>query len=655
MSRLKLSIIVFFFAILGPLAFVIFQTYGVLEREERSQLAFFAQTLIDRMEQELAALIQDEENRAVDEYHHFLAQTSTGTAPSRSLSPLAELPYPAYILGYFQNNPDGSFQTPLAHKGAEVPANKQQIITQLETINSLFNSRKYRLSARQQDDAEGELPATIEAVEEDKVASRFAERYLARSKSESPKEYLGKKQQRVEKISPEQAFNVAREEELFLDEVQQQEKSSQLPAAAEPAAGVVSQDAVQSEITSSASKDSAYSTRIDSPVSAAPAPAKQIHFQVEVAPFQSVSIDDDQLYIFRRIAINNQIYRQGFIVLVTPLMEHLISAHFANQPLAEYTTIQLQRRDRGPGVKSMQAGVAGSVTTPLVSRVFPSPFDFLSVSLQARTIPASPARGTLTIALAVLALFLCAGLIVIYKSATAIVELSERRSQFVSSVTHELKTPLTNIRMYVEMLEQGIAATPEREQEYLGILSSESTRLSSLINNVLELAKLEKQQRQFHMESGDIGEVLKEVQGIMGEKLLQEGFILTIDSPDIPSFVFDREVIIQIMVNLIENSIKFGRDATPKQITITTELFDKQVSISVSDTGAGIPPADVSKIFNDFYRADNELTRTTGGTGIGLALVKKFVTAMGGKVTAANNQGPGCTITIFLPRSADIM
>ena len=139
------------------------------------------------------------------------------------------------------------------------------------------------------------------------------------------------------------------------------------------------------------------------------------------------------------------------------------------------------------------------------------------------------------------------------------------------------------------------------------------------------------------------------------EKLLQEGFILTIDSPDIPSFVFDREVIIQIMVNLIENSIKFGRDATPKQITITTELLDKQVSISVSDTGAGIPPADVSKIFNDFYRADNELTRTTGGTGIGLALVKKFVTAMGGKVAAANNQGPGCTITIFLPRSADIM
>ena len=110
---------------------------------------------------------------------------------------------------------------------------------------------------------------------------------------------------------------------------------------------------------------------------------------------------------------------------------------------------------------------------------------------------------------------------------------------------------------------------------------------------------------------------------------------------------------IQIMLNLLENSIKFGRHSTPKQITIATELVNNQVSISVSDTGAGIPPSDLSKIFNDFYRAENELTRTTGGTGIGLALVKKFVTAMGGNVAAANNQGPGCTITILLPLSAD--
>ena len=538
MSRLKLSIIVFFFAILGPLAFVMFQSYEVLEREERSQLAFFAQTLIDRMEQELSELIQEEENRAVDEYHHFLAPPSTGAALSRSLSPLAELPYPAYILGYFQNNPDGSFQTPLASDGAEVPADKQQIITQLKSINSLFNSRKYSLSGPTLDDAEGVPLATVEQVQEDKVATRFAERYLARSKSESEKEYLGKKQQRVEQISPEQAFNVAPDEELFFDEVQQQEIDSQLSAAAEPAAGIVAADAGKRKMTSSARKGSAHSARIDSIASSAPAPAKQEHFQVEVAPFQSVSIDDEQLYIFRRIAINNQIYRQGFIVLVTPLMKHLVSTHFANQPLADYTTIQLQRRDREPGVKSLQAGVAGVSNDTLVSRVFPSPFDFLSVSLQARTIPASPARGTLNIALALLALFLCAGLIVIYKSATAIVELSERRSQFVSSVTHELKTPLTNIRMYVEMLEQGIAASPEREQEYLGILSSESRRLSNLINNVLELAKLEKKQRQFHMERGDIGELLREVQGIMGEKLLQEGFTLTIDSPALPSFFF---------------------------------------------------------------------------------------------------------------------
>ena len=143
---------------------------------------------------------------------------------------------------------------------------------------------------------------------------------------------------------------------------------------------------------------------------------------------------------------------------------------------------------------------------------------------------------TLTLALAILGIVMVAGLVAIYHSARTVRDLSERRSQFVSAVTHELKTPLTNIRMYIEMLEQGIAATPEREQEYFGILSSESARLSGLINNVLELSRLEKQTRRFDLKEGDLTDVLADVQSVTAENLAREGYDLTVRSGRLPVF-----------------------------------------------------------------------------------------------------------------------
>ena len=143
------------------------------------------------------------------------------------------------------------------------------------------------------------------------------------------------------------------------------------------------------------------------------------------------------------------------------------------------------------------------------------------------------------------------GLFAIYQSAKAIVDLSERRSNFVSSVTHEVKTPLTNIRMYIEMLEQGIARDRDLEQDYFRIVGSESERLTRLINNVLEFSKLEKKQRHFDLQEGSFEDVVRDVQDIMHEKLRQEGFTLTVEKEQARPFKYDREVMIQILTNLI--------------------------------------------------------------------------------------------------------
>jgi len=208
---------------------------------------------------------------------------------------------------------------------------------------------------------------------------------------------------------------------------------------------------------------------------------------------------------------------------------------------------------------------------------------------------------------------------------------------------------LTNIRMYIEMLEQGIARDPEREQEYFRILDSEGARLTRLINNVLELSKLEKKQRHIDLQTGTFEEVIEEVKRVMQAKLGQEGFTLSVEADQIRPFAYDREVMIQVLINLIENSMKFGKSAPEREIGIRTVQEPDGVKIMVSDTGPGIPRHALKKIFDDFYRVDNALTRATRGTGIGLALVKKFIHLMGGTVTAADNEGPGCTITIRLP------
>lgn len=144
--------------------------------------------------------------------------------------------------------------------------------------------------------------------------------------------------------------------------------------------------------------------------------------------------------------------------------------------------------------------------------------------------------------------------------------------------------------------------------------------------------------------------MLQEIQTILQETLRQEGFTLTVERGEIPDFPYDRDVIVQILLNLIDNSIKFGRTSPVRKITLRLAAEKRHVTISVSDTGPGIPRSALRKIFDDFYRGEHEVSRATRGTGIGLALVKKFITALQGTVHAENNSGPGCTITLSLPK-----
>ncbi|CAG1770632.1 partial Sensor protein kinase WalK, partial [uncultured bacterium] len=379
-------------------------------------------------------------------------------------------------------------------------------------------------------------------------------------------------------------------------------------------------------------------------------PGTEAELQAEVAPFQSVFIDPARVFVFRRILIEGRMYRQGFVLQLDLFLSHLAHTHFSPQPMAGFAHLRLRAVDQGREMRTNEAGASADRPRISLSRTFPPPFGFVQAALACNDIPPSAGRGTLNLALAVLAGVVVLGLLAIYHSTGKILDFSDRQSRFVSAVTHELKTPLTNIRMYIEMLEQGMARDPEREQEYFRILQSEGARLTRLITNVLELAKLEKKHRRPNLQKGGFAEVLADVEDLMQTALQQAGFRLKIENTLREPFRYDREIMVQVLINLIENSLKFGRSSPVKEITLRLSEAGDHVGIEVADTGPGIPAGDLKKVFTDFYRADNAVTSAAGGTGIGLALVRRFVALLGGRIAAANNTGTGCTIRIDLPR-----
>ncbi|MEW5736860.1 MAG: HAMP domain-containing sensor histidine kinase [Thermodesulfobacteriota bacterium] len=375
---------------------------------------------------------------------------------------------------------------------------------------------------------------------------------------------------------------------------------------------------------------------------------------VEVAPLQSLFLSADTVFVFRRIMVGNETFRQGFVVDVPALLAYFCRDLFEGQPMAGFAGLSLSAEDAGREVSRCNAGHGAKGHAFLLSRSFPRPFSFLAGTIACDQIPATRSRSRLNIMIAILALVLCAGFFALFWSARAAWEYSERRSAFVSSVTHELKTPLTNIRLYIEMLESGMAVDREREEEYLRILSSESGRLSRLIENVLEFSRLERKRRVMSLATGDLSEVLAAVRDAHGPRLENEGFRFRIRKDGIEPFAYDREAMVQVISNLVDNARKFSGASPEKEIEISVIQDENETRIAVSDRGPGIPRKALSKIFQDFYRVENAPGPLVGGTGIGLALTRKLVAAMGGKVTAKNNDGPGLTVTIRLPRKSKL-
>lgn len=243
------------------------------------------------------------------------------------------------------------------------------------------------------------------------------------------------------------------------------------------------------------------------------------------------------------------------------------------------------------------------------------------------------------------------GGILVFYDMTEIRNLEKMRKEFVANVSHELKTPLTSIKGFIETLLSGTYKNPGQSEAFLKMMEQDSDRLTRLIDDLLELSRVESKKVQLKLETLSLNqEAAKSLllcQRLIEEKSLKLENHITEENDF--SVRADADKLQQIFINLIDNAVKFNR--VNGRIILRAEKVHSFVKISVEDTGCGIPQKDLSRIFERFYRVDKARSRALGGTGLGLAIVKHLVEAHGGDVSCQSTVEKGSIFSFTLPRA----
>jgi signal transduction histidine kinase len=296
------------------------------------------------------------------------------------------------------------------------------------------------------------------------------------------------------------------------------------------------------------------------------------------------------------------------------------------------------------------SGEAGALQAGIPFQTF---FPFWELSLTAA--PAGPAgsspsrdvvvfAGSTVLVLCVLAL----GVLLLLRDVSRETQLNRLRSNFVSGVSHELKTPLTLIRLYTETLLDEEQFRPEERKGFYQIILRESERLTHLIERALDFARVDRREKQYHLEEGDLAPFITQTVQVYGDYLKRRGFsVETSLAPSLPAVAFDPDAVAQAVVNLLDNAAKYSGESKFVGVRLLTE--DSAVVFEVADSGIGIPAEEYEKIFQQFYRSGTRSGK--GGYGLGLYLVKHIMDAHGGRVEVQSDVGLGSRFRLVFPRT----
>jgi two-component system, OmpR family, phosphate regulon sensor histidine kinase PhoR len=244
------------------------------------------------------------------------------------------------------------------------------------------------------------------------------------------------------------------------------------------------------------------------------------------------------------------------------------------------------------------------------------------------------------------------GLVLVMDDVTELRRLEQVRTEFIANVSHELRTPLTAIQGYLETLLGGALDEPEHARRFVEIAFRHTERLGRLLNDLTDLSNIELGKVSLRLAPTPLRPVVESVLELVAAKARDGEVTVTADVSDAMGVQADHDRLVQILINLVDNAVKY----TPAGGAVTVRArptAEGRIEVSVSDTGIGIPRADLPRITERFYRVDKARSRELGGTGLGLAIVKHLVLAHGGDMAIDSEEGRGTTVRVLLPEGGD--
>jgi signal transduction histidine kinase len=709
-TRLRIWLLVFFIALMIPVALLVTRAYEELQWEAFYQQRIQAEELTSRIDQRLAELISNEEKRSYTDYA-FLNITGSKQINFLQRSPLASFPVESDIpglLGYFQVDADGQFTTPLLpddpnadRYGISDEEYRQRLGLQLKLLdildrNQLVKAEPQGPKRKRISEFSDETTPASDTEDDTSMTDGIASfsQPLTSEKATRPSASISaakpEPQGHFEKpvaLSPkisQQAFDeleathsaspsksgqkiqLGRIADLKLDKDYQsraqradKEQKKSLPteqAISEARAKRQGEKKVRREVSQLPETRPSIQTATQNRLFTNEDVRIRI-FESEIDAFESSMLDSGHFVLFRKVWRNGQRIIQGMLIEQEPFIKGMISSAFRDTALSSVSHMLVAwqgnviSRVDAAGKRRYLAQTDELSGTLLYQASLSKPLDELQLVYTISQLPVGPGATVINWIAGMLVMILIVGLYLMYRTGVRQLQLVQQQQDFVSAVSHELKTPLTSIRMYGEMLQENWASE-EKKRNYYDLIVGESERLTRLINNVLQLARFSRNAVQTTMREITIQELLDITQSAITTPLKSAGFTLDIQcNNETGAHVVraDTDHFIQIMINLVDNAIKFSANAEHRVIELACmKTADGSLQISIRDHGPGIAKDQMKKIFTLFYRAENELTRETVGTGIGLSLVNQLMREMNGSIDV-QNAGPGARFILVFP------
>jgi len=651
--RLRIVLGAFFVALVVPSGVLIERVYSQLQAESLYRQRDLADELTQRIAARVRAATDEEERRALADYR-FLVVQGDARANFQQRSSLAAFPVSGPLpglIGYFQIDANGVFSTPLLPVGVDptpygidaADAERRRAVeARLHALVTGAAGGTGALAANDSIDERKQLIAATQRADKDSASQAIFDRLTA--ETDRPAE-------------PAASASIPANGIVHAEDAKRDVSLGLWKKAENESAGA-SASLVKAvpEAPRVARKERAVVPMPE----ASPAPAQFVAqpvrtFDSELDPFQLRRLDERHFVLFRKVWLDGQRMIQGAVLDRVRLIDGLIAAPFRDTSLAQDGDLAVAYRGEALADVGLHSPIAAG--EPLLRAALPAPFGDFELVFSATDAHVGAGGRVVVWAAAVLALVVCVGFAVVYRFSAAQIDLTRQQRDFVSAVSHELKTPLTSIRMYGEILRAGWA-TEEKKRTYYDYIFHESERLSRLIDNVLRLARLTRNGDALEPKRMTCAELSNLVASKVASHVERSGFRIEWrrdPAADERYVRLDPDSFVQIVINLVDNAVKFAAAADRKVVEIGTDIESRlggdRVRFRVRDFGPGIDPQHLARIFELFYRAENELTRETSGTGIGLALVQELTSAMGGAVDVRNCD-PGAEFTVTFPLAA---